>query len=176
MTCNDDFSFCNQYLTEGEYVLWKGKPQKGNLLTRYDAYLIPFSIFWCGFAFFWEIGVLSSENPFPFALFGLPFVAIGLYFVFGRFIWKVYSRTKTAYVITNRKIIRKRLGLVDMLDEKNMPPMRVNAFKNGNGTIWFESYDMGYFHRGRSSWEASFCLDNIADVVMVENVIVNMEH
>ncbi len=40
----------NQYLMPDEYVLWNGKPGKGNLLTGQDVFMIPFSIMWCGAA------------------------------------------------------------------------------------------------------------------------------
>ena len=43
-----DYSFCKPYITAGEQILWRGTPGPGNLLTRSDFFLIPFSLFWCG--------------------------------------------------------------------------------------------------------------------------------
>ena len=83
MEYNDEYGFCRSYLTPGEAILWKGRPQKGHLITAQDILMIPFSLFWCSFAFFWTFSALKSGAPFPFALFGLPFVAVGLYLVFG---------------------------------------------------------------------------------------------
>lgn len=42
--------------------------------------------------------------PAFFKLWGIPFVCVGLYMVFGRFLMKSYLREKTVYVITNRRV------------------------------------------------------------------------
>lgn len=40
----DEFDFCKRMLTQGEYVIWKGKPEKGRLFSRNDIVMIPFSL------------------------------------------------------------------------------------------------------------------------------------
>ena len=106
------------YLNDGENLLWTGQPPRGFRLRAKDAFLIPFSILWCGFAVSWELmtlGILfkfgsrnsGSASPFSFIfpLFGIPFVLIGLYMLFGRFIVDAMKRKKTYYGITNERII-----------------------------------------------------------------------
>ncbi len=39
-------------LLNGERVVWEGQPAGGLLLSSRDTFLIPFSLFWCGFAVF----------------------------------------------------------------------------------------------------------------------------
>jgi hypothetical protein len=63
-------------------------------------FLVPFSIMWGGFALFWEGSVLASGGPPFFVLWGIPFVAVGLYFIFGRFIYKRRTKLRTAYGLT----------------------------------------------------------------------------
>lgn len=176
----DDFNFCRPYLVNGEYILWKGKPEKKNIFTSADVFMIPFSILWCGFALFWEITAIMSDAPFFFAIFGIPFIIVGLYLVFGRFIHAAYKRKRTAYVITNKKIIRRQGKKIDMLDGKTMPPMYVDIHKDGNGTIRF-GQDVVY-HNGwnrtsvnRVGYGSAFMIENIPDVVQVQEIINGME-
>lgn len=170
----DTYQFCRPYLVSGEHIVWKGKPGKGNLLTSADWFLIPFSIAWCGFAFFWEYTVLSyGAAPF-FSLFGLPFIIIGLYIVFGRFIHLAYLRKRTQYVITNQKIIRKRGSKVDILSIRNIPTVHVKIHKDGYGTIHFHEnnlfssmHNLNFFMTN----QMGFALENIQDAVQVEKII-----
>ena len=175
MEYTDEYSFARPYLTAGEAVLWKGKPGTGHLFTSQDIIMIPFSIFWCGFAVFWEVSVLTSGAPFFFGIWGIPFVCMGLYLVFGRFLWSAYIRRRTAYVITTKKIIRARGNRIDMLDGRNMPPIHVTAFRDGSGTVRFGQPD---YHHRRSSLTPNagmFTLENIPDVAKVQQLIGAME-
>ena len=177
MNYTEDFSFCRPYITPGESILWKGSPGKGHLLTGHDIFLIPFSIMWCGFAIFWETTVLTASAPFFFKLWGIPFVCVGLYMVFGRFLWTAFMRKRTAYVITNKKIIRQRGNKIDILDGKNMPPIHVSAYKDGAGTIRFGQLDY-YSRRNNNSFDPNggiFTLENIPDVAKVQQLLHNME-
>lgn len=169
----DDFSFVNPYITSGEHILWRGKPGEGNLITSQDIFLIPFSIFWCGFAIFWT--VMASQAG-VFALFGIPFVCVGLYLVFGRFLWTSYIRKRTLYVITDRKIVRKRGNRIDMQDLSNAP-IHVTVHKNGYGTIRIGGTDHYYYNRrSYNSLDHSgsaFLLENVPDVARVQQILYN---
>jgi len=70
-----------------------------------DIIMIPFSIVWCGFAIFWEITVFSKGAPFFFLLFGIIFIALGVYIVVGRFFTDGLARKKTLYGITDERVI-----------------------------------------------------------------------
>ena len=172
----DEFAFARPYQAPGETVLWRGSPQPGHHFERSDVAFIPFSIFWCGFAFFWEFKVITSGAPPFFALFGIPFIAVGLYITVGRFFHRAYLNKHTAYVITNQKIIRKIGKKIDMLDAKTMPTVHVTAHADGTGTIRFGQ--PVYYQRrggyGYNSWSPSdgiFTLDNIPEVARVQQII-----
>ncbi|WP_052690532.1 hypothetical protein [Pseudarthrobacter chlorophenolicus] len=102
---NDPRSRILPLLRQDERLLWVGQPDPRVRFTGADAFLIPFSILWGGFAIFWEaMAVTSVKQPF-FILWGIPFVLVGLYFIFGRFIYKKRRKLITAYALTDRRAI-----------------------------------------------------------------------
>jgi hypothetical protein len=97
-------------LPAGEHVLWSGRPDPGKVFTRNDLFVVPFSLLWVGFAIFWTVNVRASNAPGFFVIWGLAFVAVGLYFVVGRFFAKAVLKRTTVYVLTNRSAIVRRGG------------------------------------------------------------------
>ena len=87
------------YLRPGEQLLWSGRPDPDVWFSPGDVFLVPFSIMWGGFAVVWELGAISSGTVFL-VLWGIPFVAIGLHMMFGRFIYKHRTKLRTAYGLT----------------------------------------------------------------------------
>jgi len=81
--------------------------------------MIPFSLMWGGFAIFWEIMALgifggSHQSVGPkeagliawiFPLWGIPFVAVGLYIIFGRFFFDAAMRKETYYAVTDQRVV-----------------------------------------------------------------------
>jgi len=94
-----------KHLRDDEQLLWAGAPDPSVWFTAEDVFLIPFSIAWCAFAIFWESSVIGGDAPFFFRLWGIPFVALGLYFTVGRFFYKSYRKRHTEYAITTRRAV-----------------------------------------------------------------------
>lgn len=101
---NDEDRFRGE-LMDGERILWNGKPEWTGYFSAEDVFLIPFSIVWGGFALFWESMVIKTGAPIVMAVFGIPFVLIGLYLMIGRFFYKKYKNGKTYYALTNKRAL-----------------------------------------------------------------------
>jgi hypothetical protein len=134
-------------LQRDERLLWKGRPRGGIRLRSSDAYLIPFSLLWGGFAIFWEFSALFTvpkKDPtvWVFPLFGVPFVLVGLYLVFGRFFVDARMRARTEYGLTNRRAIIVS-GLfsttVKSIDLRSTPEITLTEKADRSGTITFGS-------------------------------------
>lgn len=100
----DPRALATDQLAPGEHLLWSGQSDPRKLFTGRDAFLVPFSLLWGGFAVFWEVGVVRDGAPWFFALFGVPFVLIGLHIVFGRFIVKARRKRTEVYAVTDRRV------------------------------------------------------------------------
>ena len=127
-------------LSPEEILLWAGQPRQGVVFRGVDLFMIPFSLMWGGFAFFWEYSVIQNGGPFFFTLFGTPFVVMGLYLIIGRFIVESKQRAKTFYGLSNERVIiasglfRKN---VKSLNLKTLTDVSLSESSNGFGSISF---------------------------------------
>ena len=124
-------------LGSGERLLWAGSPRPGLTLQAADALLIPFSLLWGGFAFFWEYEVIKSGAPLVMRLFGLPFVLIGLFFIGGRFFFDAWRRSRTFYGLTNQRAIIASGRRVRSLNLPTLGDVTLSERPDGSGTIVF---------------------------------------
>jgi Domain of unknown function (DUF1707) len=99
------------HLLDGERLLWVGQPDPRKHFTRADRFLIPFSVLWGGFALSWESVALfatsdkGSHAPISFPVIGFLFTVLGIYFMVGRFFYKAYTKKRTTYAITDRRVL-----------------------------------------------------------------------
>lgn len=93
------------YLESGESLIWAGLRRRGLLFRPGDAFLIPFSLYFGGGAIYLESRVFAEDAPWFFAVFGVPFVLVGIYLIVGRFIVDARARSGTVYGLTNRRAI-----------------------------------------------------------------------
>ncbi len=143
----DPQAIFSEELLKDERIVWTGQPDPDRHFTVADVFLVPFSIMWGGFALFWEAGVLGlwgDENggtPFFFVLWGIPFVLVGLYMIFGRFIYKARRKRRTYYAVTDRRVlslVRSRRGdKTQAAFIETIPSINKRIRRDGSGSVTF---------------------------------------
>lgn len=172
-----------QYLDENENLIWAGRPKTGIVFRTADIFLIPFSVSWCGFAIFWFTSALTSGAPFFFAMFGIPFVIIGLIFVFGRFIIDAKQRENTVYGLTENRIIIKSgvyKKAIKSLNIRTLSDIEYVEKSDRSGSINFGPKNpMMIWGNGMSWWPGvtvSPSLDLIKEVRKVYTKIIEIQN
>jgi hypothetical protein len=100
-------------LLPGESLRWTGQPLRRIIFHTSDWFAVPFSLMWGGFAIFWECSASGQGNSAHhglgtdlfFSLWGIPFVLIGQYFIWGRFLFTAWKKSRTFYAVTKKRVI-----------------------------------------------------------------------
>ena len=159
MTAFQSLNPFQSHLFPGEHILWTGQPKQGLAFSGKDALLIPFSLLWGGFAIFWNVAVwtfpATGQNVDWFMpLWGLPFLVVGLYLIFGRFIHDAALRKRLFYAVTDQRILVLR-GLnsakLKSLDIHRLPKLELSEHRDGTGTIEFDG-ENSFFGAGRNGF------------------------
>jgi hypothetical protein len=166
------------YLDPNEHLLWSGQPRHGLRFRAEDALLIPFSLLWGGFAVFWEVSVIVSGAPFLFMLCGIPFVLVGCYIVFCRFLVDAHNRARTFYGVTNERILIVSgtfTQQVKSLQIRTLTDVSLTQRGDGSGTIPFGPTYFANMFTG-TSWPGAGrygppCFDLIEEVREVYDII-----
>ncbi|MEP7074249.1 MAG: hypothetical protein ABI878_00450 [Acidobacteriota bacterium] len=151
---NPQQQFLNSQLSPGETLLWSGKPKRGIFLRSSDLFVVPFALLWCGFAVFWEFTAWRSGAPLFFLIWGVPFILVGLFMVFGRFIYDASKRSKTYYAVTPERVAivyGGRNQSVKSLSIKNITDLTLTEHSDGTGSIAFGP-------TSQASWQRTFPL------------------
>jgi hypothetical protein len=88
-------------------------PNTGVIFHSDDWAAIPFSLVWTGFFVFWEGSVLGYWGDGPrnrpisafMVIWGIPFLVMGQYIVWGRFLVDAWLKRRTYYAVTNRRVL-----------------------------------------------------------------------
>jgi hypothetical protein len=145
--------------------------------------MIPFSLLWGGFAFFWEWSVVTSGAPPFFMLWGVPFVLMGIYLIVGRFFVEAWERTRTHYAVTNERVLivgglfRPTTKSVSL---RAMSEMSLTEHSNGEGSIHFGPSAFPAVFRSLSGWPGvkermSPMFDRIPDARIVRDLILGAQ-
>jgi hypothetical protein len=124
-------------LVRGERVYWAGMPNPRITFHSDDWQAIPFAIMFGGFSIFWETAALRSPSTFM-ALWGLPFVVIGQYLIWGRFIYDRWLKKRTYYGVTNRRVLIVQEGWKRKISSSYLEFIPVIEREGERtGTLWF---------------------------------------
>ncbi len=147
-------------LLRHERLLWCGQPLKRIVLRPSDWYAVPFSIMWGGFALFWESVVLGhgslnlKHSPDFFVLWGIPFVLVGQYMIWGRFLYTAWLKGRTYYAVTDRRVLVSCNGFSNKFlaaTLSSLPSITMAARDDCAGTITFaENIASSLFSRGKT--------------------------
>jgi len=127
-------------LLSDERLVWSGRPRGGIRLRAADAFLVPFTFLWAGFAMFWELEVSKSGAPTLFVVWGIPFILVGLYITVGRFLVDAVVRRHTLYGLTDqRALIVTTFGgrKVQVVNLPRLAELTLVEHRDQSGTISF---------------------------------------
>jgi hypothetical protein len=124
---------------------------------------------------------IKSAHPPPvfFALWGIPFVVVGLYIMFGRFFVDAAQRSKTTYGVTNQRVII-RSGIFSRdtksLNLRTLSDVTLSEKRDGSGTITLGPTVGYYSWFSGAAWPGMSrrmppCFDNIPDAKRVYDLI-----
>ena len=168
-------------LSTGEKLIWTGKPKTGIMFRSTDAFHIPFSLLWCGFAIFWESNAIKTDGDYFFMLWGIPFVLVGLYITIGRFFIDAKKRANTIYGITPDRIIIKS-GIfsseITSLNIKTLTDITINQKSDNSGTLTLGPTDIRSSMMQGMEWpgiKQPLRLEFIEDVKSVYDKIIDLQ-
>lgn len=127
----DDF---RSILMPGENLLWCGKAEKGLSGLAGSCVVMIFPMFWLGFALFWTFSAAMQSHGGFMAIFGIPFIIIGLYQLKKMFF---SMQSKNKYAITDRRVIINYGKKVVSERLENICNITYKENKNNRGYVMF---------------------------------------
>jgi hypothetical protein len=125
------------YLRSGERIVWTGRPGQGVRFTRQDLFVVPFTLLWTGFAIFWTVTATIQGPTGFFTLWGMMFVAFGLYLCGGRLLHDAWVRARTVYALTDERALVLRRIVGERLLSAGLGQVDLTRGRGGGGTIEF---------------------------------------
>ncbi|MCU1243234.1 MAG: hypothetical protein JWO71_3960 [Candidatus Acidoferrum typicum] len=167
-------------LMPGESVHWADTPNPKIIFHSDDWTAIPLTVMWTGFFVFWEAGALGywgkeSRHGAPdvfMALWGIPFLVVGNYMVWGRFFVDAWLKRRTFYAVTNRRVLVLQEGWKKKTSTtflESIPTIEREGTETG--TLWFGPKYPVIAGRGRKTRDLSrFSVGDVPVFADIENV------
>ncbi len=148
----DPMRMIKPYLQEGEEILWTGRPYT-SVPCRAPLSSKIFALFWLGFSIFWTVSVMSLGGSMM-GIFGMAFVAIGVYLLYGVTLGQKKLYASTAYAVTTKRAIivtRGRQGMnCHEYPLEGLENISLEDVIENTGTIRLVPQQVYYDRKGRS--------------------------
>jgi hypothetical protein len=182
------FDIFSSELSPGETIEWTGLPNAAVILHPEDWVAIPFSLLWGGFAIFWFLGasgiwhIWTNRPNQTFQYFGLiwgtPFVLVGQYMIWGRFVYSRWKKQRTYYALTNRRALivenRLRSRASSSAYFENISVVDKRARLDGIGSISFGGPIRVEWQWGRRNPPRPPTFDDVDDVDSVYQIALRL--
>lgn len=128
------------HLLPGEEILWDGQPRLNRQFSASSIGVSVFGIIWLSFSLFWTITAFTltrGETGFfgiLFPMFGLPFVAIGVFMVFFAPAKQRIKNRATYYYVTNKRVMIN-------IDTQKSPTLNSMFYKDIRGLQIIQNRD-----------------------------------
>jgi hypothetical protein len=165
----DSLTAIQPELEPGETVLWAGRPSPGFVFHKSEnESLVPFSLIWGGSAIVLGMFALWSLISQPahlgrsvfLILWCIPFVVIGQYMIWGRFLYAARIKKRTHYAVTDRRVIvvqNHREHQAASADINSLPTLIKENHARGIGTLRFfpalEPFARTWSEMGSNRWD-----------------------
>jgi hypothetical protein len=170
-------------LMPGESIYWAGMPNPRVVFHSDDWAVIPFSLVWTGFFIFWEadaLGIWRDKSQHDgthvfMALWGIPFLVMGNYIVWGRFLHDAWLKRRTYYGVTNRRLLILQEGWKRKTSTMFLQEIpQIEREGDSTGTLWFGTKYPVIVPKGQKSRDMSrFSLGDVpvfADILDADSV------
>ena len=130
------------YLSSDETLYWAGMPNPQIIFHSDDWTSIPFALAWTAFTIFWESMAVRGNSKsnganWFFVLWGIPFIAVGIYMLVGRFVMDAWLKRRTYYALTNRRALIVQEGWKTKTSSAYLDSIPNIEFEgDSTGTIW----------------------------------------
>jgi hypothetical protein len=168
----------------GEHMLWAGMPNPSVIFHTQDWVMVPFSLLWGGGVLFmgaesfgWWRGKPATARTWDFGMVVVAaFIAIGQYFIWGRFVTDAWLKRRTYYAITDRRILLLQEGFKRKIRAVYLDSVtEIQREGSSAGSLWLGPKTSMFSGRSRSSQSWSFlnidaAVPLLADIDDVESV------
>lgn len=136
-----DESSIKHQLKQDEFIIWRGKPDKGLNFHFIDLILSVFGIFILGFAIaLWRTSYLLDFSDMIYLGLAVLLTCLGLYFLFVRYFVEMMKRSKIYYVLTNQRLFITFGSSVHVVENHNVKNASIKYHKNNHVSVYFDAH------------------------------------